>query len=359
MPATTFVVAGLVFLLAAFTLLWFVRKQRTSGRKINETLSARLRIVEEQSARAIVLVGADGLIRKLTPAAQKCFGYADSELLERSISLLTRRIPPSGASGADVEVTRKDGSRLWMHCHAAEISREETYVIFDEAPKGMTTNEHPQTVALEIAERVVNRIVKQLEGLLTTINGYTELALHETGENIPLRKDLEEIAAASDAASYLARHLLAFSGNLPIPVECVDLNALLESLRAKFQAVQMEVSAEHLYVLANPQCLLQIVTVFCGSASRRAGAQATKQIVTGRRRRGSAEYASISISDGGPALPAATLDCLFEPLFLDRESLGVELSGVYGMLRNFGGSINVASDEERGTTFEILIPLAG
>ena len=213
--------------------------------------------------------------------------------------------------------------------------------------------------SLEIAERVVNRIVKQLEGLLTTINGYTELALDETGENHPLRKDLEEIATASDAASRLARHLLAFAGNLPIPMECVDLNALLEGLQPQFDAVQMEVSAEHLYVLANRQCLQQIVTVFCGSASRRAGREAAKQIVTGRSRRGSAEYASISISDGGPALPSATLDRLFEPLFLDRESLGVELSGVYGMVRNFGGSINVASDKERGTTFEILIPLAG
>jgi C4-dicarboxylate-specific signal transduction histidine kinase len=184
------------------------------------------------------------------------------------------------------------------------------------------------------------------------------LALDGTSENSPVRNDLEEIATASDAASRLTRHLLAFSGNQPIPREYVDVNALVESLQPKFEAVQVEVSAEHLYVMANRQCLQQIVTVFCGSASHRAGPDAAKQIVTGRRKEGAAEYAAISITDGGPALPPATLDCLFEPLFFDREGLGVELSAVYGMVRNLGGSINVASDAVRGTTFEILIPLA-
>jgi two-component system cell cycle sensor histidine kinase/response regulator CckA len=82
------------------------------------------------------------------------------------------------------------------------------------------------------------------------------------------------------------------------------------------------------------------------------------QIVTSRRQLVSVDYAAISISDCGPVLAPSTLACLFEPLFLDREGLGVELSAIYGMVRNLGGLINVTSEQGRGTTFEILIPLA-
>jgi len=362
MPGTPFVVAALISVLlfaAAGVWLWLAAREKSSEQKTSDKLAAQIHVLEEQSTSGILIIDGEGFIRKVNQSAEQMFGYSEEELLGENISRLTRRIPPSGSDGINLETVRKDGSRLQMHCCAVEIptSGSESYLFFDK-PRAQSAGElEPRISTLAVAERVVNRIVRQLEGLLTMINGYTELALYETGENNPLRKDLEEIATASDAASSLTRHLLAFAGNQPIPKECVDVNALIEGLQPKFEAVQVEVSAEHLYVMANRQCLQQIVALFCGSASHRAGPQAAKQIITRRRRQGPAEYAAISISDGGPALPPATLDCLFEPLFLDQEGLGVELSAVYGMVKNLGGSISVASDTGRGTTFEILIPL--
>jgi C4-dicarboxylate-specific signal transduction histidine kinase len=370
MQGTPFVFAGLasvLLLTTACVWAWFTARKRNSERRASDKLAARVRVLEEESVQGILLVDGVGLIRGANKSARKMFGFADGEMLGKNIFRLTQNLPPAGSTGMDLEMVCKDGARLSTHCRAAKIpgpfsgSRtrgEETYLFFAEASVKSGGHAEHEFSTLDVAERVVNRIVKQLEGLLTTINGYTELALHETSENSPVRKDLEEIATASDAASSLTRHLLAFVGNQPIPLERVDVNALLESLQPKFKAVQVEVSAEHLYVLANRQCLRQIITVFCGSASHRAGQDAAKQIVTSRHREGPAEYAAISISDRGPALPPATLDCLFEPLFLDEESLGVELSAVYGMVKNLGGSIHVASDAGRGTTFEILIPLA-
>ncbi len=364
MPGTVFVFAGLVLsLVAACAWAWRTATQRNTERTTNDKLAARLQILEENSAKSILMIDNGGFVRKANTSAQQMFGCPEEALLGQNVFRLVQTLPSAGSTGMDLDITRKDGSRMRMHCRAAKISGPatrgaETYLFFDEAPANSFSHASQPPSTLEVAERVVNRIVRQLEGLLTTINGYTELALHGTSENSPVRKDLEEIATASDAASTLARHLLAFGGNQPIPLECVDVNALLESLQPKFDRVQVEVSAERLYVWANRQCLQQIITIFCGSASHRAGHAAAKQIVTSRNRRGPAEYAAISISDGGPALPPATLDCLFEPLFLDQESLGVELSAVYGMVKNLGGLIRVTSDTERGTTFDILIPLA-
>jgi signal transduction histidine kinase len=342
------------------------RKERELQLRANDTLAARLRLLEERTTQAIVIVDRDGLIRRVNPVAAQCFGYSEAELFGQSILRLMPQVPSVRANASEVEVGLvevglKDGSRMRMCCKAAKSAEQEIYLFFDDAlpnNSGAGREQPRQTPTLEVAERVVSRIVRQLEDLLTTINGYTELALHETSEDSPARKDLEEIASASDTASHLTRHLLAFTGNQMIPVEYVNLNAMLERLQPQFGAVQIEFCAEHLFVFANAPCLRQIIVIFCGSARHRVGHETAVQIVTSRRRLGAIEYAAITISDCGPALAPATLDCLFEPLFLDREELGVELSAIYGTVRNLGGLINVASEEGRGTTFEILIPLA-
>jgi PAS domain S-box-containing protein len=375
-------VAGGVSAALLAVVLWLSRsgeRERRLQHEANQALAARIYLLEEQVGQAIVTINMDGLIRGLNPAAEQLFGYAEWELLGHNISRLMPAPASVFASAGHGSVARKKATPLRVSFRTARATEREIYVFFDPAPaegfvdKGLVEKNgveksiqsrvsNPalprQAGTLEVAERVVSRIVRQLEGLLTTINGYTELALHATGEDSPVRKDLEEIATASDNASHLARHLLAFTGNQLVPLECVDLNAMLERLQPQFGMVQIEFCAEHLYVLANHQSLRHIILIFCGSARHRVGQETAMQIVTSRRQVVSVDYAAISISDCGPVLAPSTLACLFEPLFLDREGLGVELSAIYGMVRNLGGLINVTSEQDRGTTFEILIPLA-
>jgi signal transduction histidine kinase len=359
------VLLGLL-IVVVFGVFHLIHRQRELQRHANARLAERIRFFEEQTTQAIVILDGLGLIRRANPAAEQSFGYREAELLGQSLFRLIPEHSYVNANGAEVEVLLKSGSLKRVHCKVAKSTSDEIFLFFDDpAPNASSADrinvnrEQPRpTPTLEVAERVVSRIVRQLESLLTTINGYTELALYGTGEDSPARKDLEEIATASDTASHLTRHLLAFTGNQLIPVEHVDLNAMLEQLQPQFGAVQMEFCGERLFVFANGPCLRQIIAIFCGSARHRVGQGTVVQIVTSRRQLGSAGYAAITISDCGPALPAATLACLFEPLFLDREGLGVELSAIYGMVRNLGGLINVSSEEGRGTTFEILIPLA-
>jgi PAS domain S-box-containing protein len=353
------VAAGLsILLLAAAYAFW--RRFRIEQERLfraNETLAARLGLIEEQTSQAIVILDGQGVVSRVNPAAERCFGYSDAELSGQNISRLMPEVPWVWGN-RETEVVLKDGSRMRVHYKAVKSAGQGRYLFFDAAPPSHGATSAEPSPTLEVAERVVSRIVRQLEGLLTTINGYTELALYGTRMDDPVRKDLEEIAAASDTASHLSRHLLAFTGNQLIPVERIDLNAMLEGLQPQFGAVQIEFCAEHLFVSANGPFLQQIILIFCGSARHRVGQDTAVQIVSTRRRLGPVEYAAILISDGGPALAPATLACLFEPLFLDREGLGVELSAMYGMVRNLGGLINVTSEEGRGTTFEVLVPLA-
>ncbi len=415
------VLAAVVLCIALYFRL---RRERETISALESTaadMKARARLLADHSRQAIFIFDSRGLIRRVNPAAEKMCGYREAELLGQSF---LRLVPQSPAGrGGEAEVRCKDGTRVKRRFTTGQTGNPDApdvYLFFDEDEpvRGEAASEqkskteprfpsqyqkqsqHPkpgfardltpenvipedvtaENVAIERTpvEDVVNRIVRAFEGLLTTISGYTELALHATPSASPVRKDLEEVAAASDAASNLARNLLAYSGRQTIPVESIDLNALVGALedglrQAMKTPFHVALAKERPTVLANGECLGQIVMILCTSAHHRArhfSDAGRVEIRTEKRRLEEAVpvysgkvpagvYSVLSISDSGPAIESATLAHLFEPLFLEREAIGVELAPVHGIVRNLGGWIDVTSQEKRGTTFEVLFPYAG
>ncbi|MDY6900939.1 MAG: CBS domain-containing protein [Cyanobacteriota bacterium] len=68
-------------------------------------------------------------------------------------------------------------------------------------------------------------------------------------------------------------------------------------------------------------------------------------------------YIVITVSDTGVGIPPETLEHIFEPFFTTKEQgkgTGLGLSTVIGIVKNYGGFVNVDSDEE-GTCFQIYL----
>ena len=69
---------------------------------------------------------------------------------------------------------------------------------------------------------------------------------------------------------------------------------------------------------------------------------------------------SVSFADTGVGIPQENLSKLFEPFFSTKKKgkgVGLGLSVAYGIIQEHGGSIHVQSEEGRGTTFTIELPL--
>jgi len=73
-----------------------------------------------------------------------------------------------------------------------------------------------------------------------------------------------------------------------------------------------------------------------------------------------AGYIRSTFTDDGPGIPAENLDMLFNPFFTtrgDRGGTGLGLSICHGIVTEHGGRIVVSSEQGKGSTFFVDLPL--
>src|SRR5205823_794033 len=69
----------------------------------------------------------------------------------------------------------------------------------------------------------------------------------------------------------------------------------------------------------------------------------------------------VTVGDDGPGIPAEVLPRIFDPFFTTKDvgqGSGLGLSIVHGIVERHGGTISVASEVGKGTTFTITLPAA-
>jgi two-component system NtrC family sensor kinase len=68
----------------------------------------------------------------------------------------------------------------------------------------------------------------------------------------------------------------------------------------------------------------------------------------------------VAVSDTGVGIPPEHHDRIFDPFFTTKEvgeGMGLGLSTSWDIVRRHGGRLSMQSDPERGTTFEVFLPL--
>lgn len=67
----------------------------------------------------------------------------------------------------------------------------------------------------------------------------------------------------------------------------------------------------------------------------------------------------VKISDTGCGIPGADMNRIFEPFYTSKnEGTGLGLSVSYGIIKGHGGDVEVESEEGKGTTFVISLPVS-
>ncbi|MBW2332416.1 MAG: PAS domain-containing sensor histidine kinase, partial [Deltaproteobacteria bacterium] len=67
----------------------------------------------------------------------------------------------------------------------------------------------------------------------------------------------------------------------------------------------------------------------------------------------------VTVSDTGKGIPTEIMDKIFEPFFTTREvgqGTGLGMSISYRIISDYGGTIEIESEVDKGTTFTLKFP---
>ena len=220
---------------------------------------------------------------------------------------------------------------------------------------------------LELVGRLASGTVHDFNNLLSVIMGTAGLAKSELPKEHAAWQHLERIEDVGEQAAHLAGQLLTFSKQRPQERRAIDLNAAVTQTVKVARSVipksiEMEASLDPSlpFVLGDENQLKQILMNLCLNA-RDAMKDGGRLTIHTDRSAPPAEHdgkpwVHLSIADTGHGMEETVRSHIFEPFFSTKErGTGLGLAVVQHIVKEFGGHIDVWSEEGQGTRFDIWL----
>ena len=216
-------------------------------------------------------------------------------------------------------------------------------------------------------------IAHDLNTVITTIYGYSEIALESLSDSPEAAVSIRKIIEAADRARMLTGQLLdlsrhAASEKLPVRVAAV-LAETIDFIRPSVPEgirIMRRVTAPDAYLNAVPAQLFRIflnLTMNAIQAMTDKGGTLTvtlgcRENKNEKQNDGQCMDLHIRFSDTGKGMDEALTGEIFKPYFSEgkQHGTGLGLSVVADAVRELGGKIAVNSARGAGTTFDLIIP---
>jgi len=355
------------------------------------------RLITENAADMIAVVDVTGRRLYNSPSYGRILGYKPDELeATNSFAQIhpddTEKVRKASAEairtgvGQTVEyrMRHKDGHWRTLESRASTILDQrgavERLVIVN---RDITERKHleeqfRQAQKMVAVGRLSGGIAHDFNNLLGVIIGYGEIVQERTASTDPLRGSIDEILKASHRAASLTRQLLAFSRQQVLDPKVLDLNAVVKDMEKMLQRLigeDVELKTDlhpALALIKADEGQIEQVVLNLAVNARDAMPRGGKLILSTSNfhmdqdfvRRYPypvqiGDYVLFAVSDTGIGMDAATKARIFEPFFTTKEKgkgTGLGLSTVYGVVKQSGGYIEVASEPNAGAAFKIYLP---
>lgn len=234
-----------------------------------------------------------------------------------------------------------------------------------------------QAQKMEAVGRLTGGVAHDFNNLLTAIRGYTDMALEQTETGTQLYQDLKEIQVSSERAMNLTRQLLLFSRRQPMDFLYIDLNRTIEDLLALLHRmigedieIQYELASNVLTIYADLTSIEQMImnlVVNAVDAMCEGGKVTirTEEIILDDKAASvfadgyAGNFIRLSVIDTGCGIDQEIQKQIFEPFFSTKpfgKGSGLGLSVVYGIVQQHKGWIDVISQLNQGSTFQVYFP---
>jgi two-component system cell cycle sensor histidine kinase/response regulator CckA len=363
----------------------------------------RLAAIVESSSDSIVSWTPDGIITSWNAGSERMYGYTAAEAIGEDLSLI---VPPENRAeieGAHLPVVdgvarpaietqklRRDGSTIDVSVSISPIFDDAVVLVglsavardISETKRADAVRRSlevrlAQSQRLESLGQLAGGVAHDFNNLLSVIRNYASFVAEAVDDDPVVLDDVRQIIDATERAVRLTRQLLMFGRRETVHNHALDLNAVVEDIRA----LLANSLGEHIALVVHPgadlpairadegqieQVLLNLAVnardAMPGGGSltiETAAIVLDDPLAAGLAGLPSGRYVRLSVSDTGAGMAPEVAARAFEPFFSTKpkgEGTGLGLATVYGIVSEAGGTVNVYSEEGIGTTVKAYLP---
>ena len=244
----------------------------------------------------------------------------------------------------------------------------------------MLENRLLQAQKLETIGSLAGGIAHDFNNILATISGYSEMLHDDLPKNSELSDKVSKIQGAVKKAQSITNQILTFSRHVEQEKVLINVTEVLKEtigfIRSSIPSnvvLESRVPKLNVNILADPTQLfrvfLNLMTNAIQAMEENGGILSVNLTVVERefvqhelnKDIVADEYVLLTFKDTGEGMEPSVLGRIFEPFFTTREvgkGTGLGLSVIHGIITEMEGEIVVSSQKEKGSVFNVYLPVS-
>jgi len=374
----------------------------TREKRLEDTVRMRerhFRSILDTIPDAMIVIDEHGIMQFFSSAAERQFGYSETEAIGRNISEL---MPEPDRSRHDVYIARylktgerriigigrivtgmrKDGTTFPMHLTIGEM-QSGGKPFFTGFVRDLTEQQQTQARLQELQAELVHvsrltamgemasALAHELNQPLSAISNYMKgsrrlLAGSSDANALKIESALDRAAEQAIRAGDIIRRLRNFVAREASEKRVESLSKMIEEAGAlgltgaREQGVSLRFNLDPScdLVLADRVQIQQVLVNLFRNALEAMAASAQRELIASNTRAAD-DMIEIAVSDTGSGFAGDALTNLFQPFFTTKETgMGVGLSISRTIIETHGGRLWAETNRSGGATFRFTLPAA-
>jgi signal transduction histidine kinase/CheY-like chemotaxis protein len=244
----------------------------------------------------------------------------------------------------------------------------------------MLENRLLQAQKLETIGSLAGGIAHDFNNILATISGYSEMLHDDLPKNSELSEKVSKIQGAVKKAQSITNQILTFSRHVEQEKVLINVSEVLKETIGFVKSsipsnivLKSRIPKLNANVLADPTQLfrvfLNLMTNAMQAMEENGGILSVNIAVVKRefvqhelnKDIVADEYVLLTFKDTGEGMDQSLIGRIFEPFFTTREvgkGTGLGLSVIHGIITEMEGEIVVSSKKEKGSVFNVYLPVS-
>ncbi len=286
---------------------------------------------------------------------------------------------PESIFSLEHRLTHRDGSVLWVLSRGTTLrDKAGNAVRMCGSTADLTRQKQLETQLrhsqkMECVGRFAGGVAHDFNNIVSLISGYSEVILSQMDQSEKVLRYTRQILQASDRAATLARQLLTLSHKAPAKMAPLHVGEALAPLKEVLHHIlgpRIELTldtGDSTAILADRGMIEQVILnlVINARDAMPDGGRLLISVSRAETVEGDGDDPKTALrlrfADTGSGMNDDTLSRLFEPFFTTKKEghgTGLGLSTVYSILKIHQGWIDVKSEVNRGTTFDLYFPIS-